>query len=239
MTTSNNPGRGRTTLVLAGILVGLVAIAAVVVLVLNLVQRPEPVPDTEPTGSTIAPPETSEPSAESVCGLAPSSAEVTEAPEAAWTVIGRTSVPNSPTAGPGIVDPSGLRHCFAPSPEGALFAAASLVGASVEGVNREEIARNLVAEGPWRDLAIAQASEPVDTQTFGMSIEGFRMLEYTADAARVDFALRLTTGEYVSYVVDLRWESGDWKLVLADDASPLTPPVELQSAGGYITWSPS
>lgn len=238
MTTSNNRGRGRTTLVLAAVLVGLVAIAAVVVLILNLVQRPDPVP--VPTPSSTMSPEPTEPAgAESICGLEPGSAEVTAAPEASWTVIGRTSVPNSPTAGPGIVDPSGLRHCFAHSPAGALFAAASLVGAAVEGTNREEIAQELVAEGPGRDAAIAQASEPVDSQTFGMSIEGFRVLEYTTDAARVDFALRLTSGEYVSYVVDLRWERGDWKLVLADDGSPLTAPVELQSAGGYITWSSS
>lgn len=71
-----------------------------------------------------------------------------------------------------------------------------------------------------------------------MNVEGFRMLTYDGDSARVDVAVRAAgSGNtvYASAVYDLVWEAGDWKLLPEDASNPLRL-AEIPDAAGYIAW---
>ena len=182
----------------------------------------------------------------STCGLPEGSPAIPrQAPQGiTWELLDGTAVPSAPrTFGPGRVT-DGLRTCYAHSPTGAVLAAAGMFATTGVPSLVEPMMRELTAEGPGRDAALRRlAAEGVQPAPSGGSVQvtGFQVLAYTGDEATVDlaFAVRERGGRagYVSWPATLRWEEGDWKLVL-DDAGEFTAGVQsLPDLTGYVYWS--
>jgi hypothetical protein len=192
-----------------------------------------PSPTTEPTQTASAGP--------SVCGLTEEadSGTLTRAPSATWELVGTVAAPSVEGMGPG-EDDDGLRTCYARTPTGALLAAANVaaMGSSPELIGR--MTEEMTAEGPGRDAALkyleADAAPEIPAGV-RYQIRGFRMLDYTGTEASVDLALGVDGGLTGSFVLDLRWEDGDWKVVLTDDGGLGSLPAPVPDLTGYTLWS--
>lgn len=220
----------------------LALIAAVIVIA--FIPRGGDEPDagsTEPTTTetTSAPSATPAGVEESVCGL-PSSDDTAlgTAPESNWELAGTMAIPVAPeTHGPGVVDDAGFRTCFAHSPTGALYAAASLWAESFNG-DPERVYTDLTADSRARDELLAQieAGEQVGSQgEQSIQVQGFQLQRYDGDIAVVDLAVENDQGAFISLPTPMRWEDGDWKLIIPETGNPGFQ--QLNNLSDYIPWS--
>ncbi|MGW6132388.1 hypothetical protein ACWFNE_20375 [Cellulomonas sp. NPDC055163] len=175
----------------------------------------------------------------SICGLdgVETTGTVTMAPAAEWAFQGTTAYPTSPEFGPAATTTEGIRHCFQQSPEGALFAAANALVQATDPTHSAAWAGYFVSSGPQRDSILSEAGQPSSDSDVRMNIAGFRMLAFDGDAATVDVAVRGSsdgTAIVGSFVYELVWEAGDWKL----DASTQTPFkfAAIPDLAGYVAW---
>lgn len=230
----------RPSFIVAAIVVAALVVAGVIVGV-NVATRDngdgEATP--APTSTTAAP--SAEPTADaggaSVCGLDGEklTGTVTATPEADWQYQGTTAYPTSSTFGPADSDPSGVRTCFQHSPEGALFFAANAIVQGSDPATATAWAEYALADGQYHDTLAAELGA---TGAQGrMSIEGFRVLNYDGDTARVDLAVSTSSGSQpvrVSGVYELVWQDGDWK-ISTDVAEPLNI-AAIPDTSGYTPW---
>jgi hypothetical protein len=236
-----SPFRSRP-FILSVLVVGVIALCAVVVLISNLMGGDdESQSGATPSATSTA---TAVPSAAadpdpSTCGLEgyETSNTMSAVPDTEWELVGTVAAPTAPdTIGPGVVEANGFRSCFAHTAVGALYAASNVVAlGSVSGLG-EELTDKLVVEGPGRTAALEQAGSS-GAATIRYQIAGYSVLAYDGKTARIDIAVNTGSGDLVSFVQSMEWSEGDWKIVLADDGSALVAPAPLSSLGGYTPWS--
>lgn len=233
-TETRNPFRGRG-FIAAAIVVGVIVLAAIVVLVASL-NRGSDEPATPPTGRTSSTP-TADASDESVCGLDgfEKTNTLTQAPESDWELVGTVAAPTEPEgAGPAeIVD--GLRTCYAHTAEGALFLAVNFAAMGTDASLRDRLPQ-LVAPGPGRDALIAAGSESSGS-TLRAQVAGYKIGSYSAKEATVDLAVNYSSGELVSLPLKLVWAEGDWKIQMTDAGKLPLSPAPIANLGGYTPWS--
>jgi len=154
------------------------------------------------------------------CSLAAGSQAVpVTAPVSGWVLVGSMAAPSAPsTIGPEkSID--GVRVCFAHSPAGALFAAASF-WAQATAVPQTVLYGQLAADTPARTVAIRQARgstqrlQDIDGDPGTVSIAGFQYTAYTPAQANVSIVLSGPDGELVSLPCSMLWQAGDWRLVI-------------------------
>ncbi|MPV36103.1 hypothetical protein [Georgenia subflava] len=194
---------------------------------------PVPVPSATPTA---------EPDMASVCGLAQVELDgtVVRAPATtSWSLVGTVAAPEVPGAGPGVVADDGLRTCYARTPVGALVAAANVVAMGSTDLLVPRMTETMTAAGPGRDAALVRLTEPDDSPSPAAryQLRGFRMLGYTGERASVDIAISVGDGALGSFVVDLIWQDGDWKVRLTEDGRLGSPPTQVPDLAGYTLWS--
>lgn len=233
---SRSPFRSRG-FILAAIVVGAIALAAIVVLVTSLLgggndnADPTPAPTTLPTADTGD----SDPS---VCGLEgfEETSSLTAAPDNDWELVGTMAAPTDPTgAGPGEVDSTGFRSCFAHTAEGALYAAVNFVATGTDATIGPRLIE-LVAPGPGRDALEGQPSGG-SASNLRAQIAGYKVSAYSTETATIDLALNYSSGELVSVPLKLVWAEGDWKVEMTATGELPLAPAQLQNLGGYTPWS--
>jgi hypothetical protein len=236
-----SPFRSRP-FILSVLVVGVIALCAVVVLISNLMGSDDEgqsgaTPSATST-ATAAPSAAADPDP-STCGLEgyETSNTISAVPDTEWELVGTVAAPTaSDTIGPGVVEANGFRSCFAHTAVGALYAASNVVAlGSVSGLG-EELTDKLVVEGPGRTAALEQAGSS-GAATIRYQIAGYNILAYDGKTARIDIAVTTGAGDLVSFVQSMEWSEGDWKIVLADDGAALVAPAPLTSLGGYTPWS--
>ena len=232
-TQPSNPFTSRG-FIAAAIVVGVILLAGVIVLVTALTAPHTPVakPTSTPSGPVASGDD------KSVCGLPGFETEssLTTAPNTKWELVGTVATPTDPKgAGPGL-DDKGLRTCYAHTAEGALFAA---VGYLAVGSDARNVPRlyELLADGPVRDQLQATPS-PGDPSSDRLQVAGFKVNAYSASEATIDVAWQVTSAgsQLVSFPTVLRWEHGDWKVVIDKNGPPFAP-SPLASLGGYTPWA--
>jgi hypothetical protein len=180
----------------------------------------------------------------SVCGLEGYEEEssLTAAPVAQWQIIGSMATPQDPdSVGPGTNEDGGtFNSCFAHTAEGALFASINYLATTSDTRNVGRLA-DLIAEGELKDQIEATPPTASDIDDDGRAqVAGFKIDRYSAQEATVDLALAYTggtaNGQLVSLPVVMKWESGDWKVVITPSGPPIAPSA-LSSLGGYIPFS--
>ena len=95
----------------------------------------------------------------------------------------------------------------------------------------------VVAEGPYREELLQDTGSTQSPSNSRLAIQGFRLLSYTGDTARVDIAVRTTvSGQTVAFsgAYDLVWQDGDWK-ISTETSEPLNM-VQIPDISGYIAW---
>ena len=234
----------KPSFIIAAILMAFIIIFGIAIVFINVAKRdvvPVP-PETDQSSSTSSPPPTT-PIVEddaSICGLKGVVLEgsLPIAPETQWQYQDTIAYPISPQYGPGAVSDEGYRYCFQRSPEGALFMAGNAIS---QGTYDHQMAgawlNYVVAEGPYREELLQDTGSAQSLSNGRLSIQGFRLLAYTGDTARVDIAVRATVnGQTVVFsgVYDLVWQSGDWK-ISTETPEPLNM-AQIPDVSGYIAW---
>jgi len=231
----------RPSFIVAAVLVAALVVAGVIVGV-NIATRDngddaQPAPSTTTSAAPSAEP-TAVAGGASVCGLGGEklSGTVTTTPQTEWQYQGTTAYPTSSTVGPADADPSGFRTCFQHSPEGALFMAANAIVQGSDPATATAWADYALADGQYHDTLAAQLGASSGAQG-RISIEGFRILNYDGETARIDLAVATSSGAQavkVSGVYELIWQGGDWK-ISSDVAEPLNI-AAIPDTSGYTTW---
>jgi len=198
-------------------------------------EQPAPAPSTT---ATAAAPAAGEQDA-SVCGLpeGDQSVPVVPPPATSWDLVGTMAAPSAQqTLGPG-VEADGLRSCYAHSPLGALYAASGFLAATTDPTLRLPAFRDLTLAGPGqqRALDLLSGADPGGAGG-GVQIAGFSFLNYDTTSAVIDVALRVEATP-VHLPVTLRWDGGDWKVVLPDTGQPYEAIQPLPNLTGYAPWS--
>lgn len=238
----------RPSFLMAGALVMLLVIAGVVLsIIFTLGGNDDADSNSSKPATTAAPtPDEGEASGSSVCGLdgdVLEEARLSKAPEVdEWEYAGTSAYPISEKYGPGANDPAGFNYCFQRSPEGALFAATSIVPGTINLDTTRAWAEYVLAPGPYRDqllteLANATEPEPGSSDEVRIRVSGFRLLSYTGETARVDLATQVSTGgdsAVISSVFELVWSDGDWKLS-TETVEPFTV-TPIPNMAGYVSW---
>lgn len=187
----------------------------------------------------------------SICGLPgfAASGEVTAAPHVTkWGYEDQSlwPYPTSPAIGPGETSSSsGVRSCFAHTPEGSLFAAANVAAmmTNPQITSNVDAVISFFGQGPeYQTIVHSLRSKGLGSQDQDMDsraeMGGFRVLEYDASHAVVDLAYRGTSmGQSIdmSIVYHLVWSDGDWKL-RSESEAPITSSV-ISSLSGYVVWN--
>jgi hypothetical protein len=183
------------------------------------------------------------------CEVAPGNQDIPRtAPRGTrWQLKGTIAVPSAAAFGPGAAKDD-IPSCFAHSPTGALFATiniyAALSAVSQKGVGDPvSVLRQLIAEGPGRDVAIANARRggaPSKESSSGVQVAGFTIVRYEPASAVIDLAFRVDrpgASGYVHATSTMRWERGDWKLTLSQEGQPFDSMQQIRDLSGYIRWS--
>ena len=133
----------------------------------------------------------------------------------------------------------GVRVCFAHSPTGALFAAASF-WAEATAVPQAVLYGRLAADTPARAVAVEQAQgdtqrlQDIDGDPGAVSLAGFQYTAYTPAQANVSIVLAGPGGEVVSLPCSMLWQGGDWRLVIppGQQLAAATP----ASMDDFVAW---
>lgn len=233
-----SPFRGRG-FIAASIVVGVIALAAIIVLVSSLARSsggPVATPTNKPSSTSTA-----DAGDKSVCGLDgfETKSTLTVAPKNEWELVGTVAAPTEPTsAGPGVTD-EGFRSCYAHTAEGALYAAVNWFALSSDARNIPKLP-SLVEPGAGRDAAIAAAtSSPTAPSDTRLQVAGFKINSYDGQEAVIDVAWTVTSknGALVSLPTVLHWVGGDWKIVLTDKGIFPYASSPLENLGGYTPWA--
>jgi hypothetical protein len=226
--------------VAAAAFLGIVIVAAVGILLINPGEGSDSDRATPPQSGNNDKPGASTDPAASVCGLKAGSQEIPQTPpEAEWELVGTIAAPKTAAVGPGI-DKGKRRLCFAHSPTGALFAAVNFIAVAAIANNDDELMRELTASTKVRDELLAQGDAASGSDpALRMQVAGFRIVGASAKEATVELVFSAaTSGQqgFVGMALPMRWERGDWKVVIASATEPYAA-QRLDSASGYVRWS--
>ncbi|QCU79701.1 hypothetical protein E7744_15405 (plasmid) [Citricoccus sp. SGAir0253] len=240
--TDNPPERNpftRPGFVVAAAFIALIVVGAIVLLASGALNRPaSSQTPTPPTATPAASPEAELSGGDSVCGLdgVATTGTAETPPQVEWTTVGNFPVPGSDKVGPGETTEDGLRTCYQRTPEGALVAAVNYLGAGTDARLVGPVSEYAPAEGPGRKAAIESAREHSGAGSVRAQVVGYQVLNYDGTAAKIDLALQAETGKYSSFVYDLIWEDGDWRIVLTDEGTAPTQPSQIVGLDRYVQW---
>lgn len=154
-----------------------------------------------------------------------------------WSPLGSSYVPSQADVGPGVIESDGFRRCFAPTPAGAVMAAANFVIQGSAGADlRLRLAAEATMPGPGRDAALAATGTGGSTNN-SVQIAAYRVDEVDERAALVTIVVRTADGRLIQGSVPLAWFDGDWKLVVDPLTGAYTVLSPVANLGGTTPWS--
>lgn len=232
-TTSTSRSRG---LLWAGVFVGAVVLALVMILVATLGGSTSL--DEPPGGAagSRSPSPKGSPAAAGLNHQIPS-----EAPGGVrWELYHGFAVPYSDTTGPYRVE--GARATgYAHTPTGALIAGVQIYARALlsEGDRWERVVRAQVVPNEGRKTYITNRSEVTSEVSPGQlgQIAGFRFVSYTDRTAVIQYVSRFpSSGELQVTTYTLRWSDDTWKLVLQPDGGFSPTAQKIQDLTRFVPW---
>ncbi|WP_434741220.1 hypothetical protein [Micromonospora sp. SH-82] len=164
------------------------------------------------------------------------SGRATQPDDLTWRTVGvGYRIPVSPSQGPTQVTGE-LMRCFSRTPIGAVLAA-NIIPLTVTGPEWQAVADQQVLAGRSRDIMTTRRERyPSETtRRGGGTYAGFAVDRYSPDAAVVHLLIRGGTGYAVSQV-ELRWDGGDWKLVLTKIGYTHESLGSVTGSAGFTLW---
>ena len=219
----------------AAVLLGLVLVAGIVLIGVRLLNGGDDASPQHPTATATD----KTPGSTSACGVPDGSQTVpNSAPEADWSLAGKTAAPVSEVFGPSkTVD--GVHTCFAHNPTGALFAAINYYADTTDPAVRT---KTLLAERIFSDANAGKADMGEDGGANALptyQVSGFRVDDATPNRVSVAVVVRSTegptAGQQAAVTFTMGWQSGDWRVIVPPNGQP--PTTAIASLSGYIAWS--
>lgn len=232
--TATSPGRGsgQVSLLLAGVFLGLVILAGLVVALFGGGHGTHQSPAAAlPRPAAPAPPESQ------LDQTIPTSPPA----DVQWQLYQRVALPYSATAGPHIIDGAVARG-YAHTPTGALIAAIQIGARALlsGGGSWRQVAEQQIMPGPGRDRFIQLRSQ---VTTDGSpdprlgQIAGFRFVTYTPETAVIQLATKFSDGDMQVTTGTVQWSDGDWKQVRQPDGSTSPTVQAISDLTGLVPWS--
>jgi hypothetical protein len=173
------------------------------------------------------------------CPAAWSSAtDMSSVSEPVWEMVGTVAAPTLRAVGPARIEKDGYRSCFAPSPAGAVFAAANYVaiGSGLPELGAK-LASTATAPGLGRDAATRGSVEGGASTDRAASIQiAAYQLTFGGTTADVTIVVRSTDGDYAAGTLAMKWVADDWKIVVDPTTGQMTSVRPIQNLGGFIPW---
>lgn len=220
------------SLLLAGMFLGLVVLAGLVVALFGGGHGTQQSPAAAPPPLGVpAPPETQ------LDQTVPTSPPA----DVQWQLYQREALPYSASAGPRTID-GAVARSYAHTPTGALIAAVQIGARTLlsGGDSWRQVAEKQVMPGPGRDRFIQLRSQvtvdgPPDPRLG--QIAGFRFVTYTPETAVIQFATKFSDGHMQVTTGTVQWSDGDWKQLLQPDGSASPTVQEIPDLTGMVSWS--
>ncbi len=193
------------------------------------------------------------------CGLPgfEKSATQTQAPTAAWLLVGESKAPQVKDVGPGVIAADGMRYCYSHTSMGAVLASANLVAIARIPELRDQISAELLllqsGSSPSATRETSPASPTATTASASSSptqsedsaptldIRGFSLVDYSETKATVQLAYEFQgtfvepSRRYFTASISMQWQAGDWRLNTQDlEAIPTGTRADL---AGFTPWS--
>lgn len=80
--------------------------------------------------------------------------------------------------------------------------------------DRDAVVRQQTIPGPGQAVLLGSVANPQSIET----PRGFEIAAYSPDAATIRYRLDTASGDFAC-TTDVRWSSGDWRLLVGDDGS--------------------
>lgn len=226
----------RPGFIIAGLVVALALIGAVVVLLASPDDKGSGPPGSPPVGA----PSGNAPAPDAQCRPTDTDQTIPQTPPTGvtWSLLRSVAIPSSPTAGPMIVK-DGVARCYAHTPVGALIASRQIgVRSGLSPQWRTVIERQLMP-GPGRDTLLKAMATftPSDQPGAYAQTAGFRFVSFSPQIAVIDIASRSPDdGALGTGTTTLLWDGGDWKIQPTTQGTTITPVQPLASLDGYVPW---
>lgn len=217
----------------AGAIIAVLVIALVVVLWPNGNKKNQAA--TESSSSTTSAPASGN-AGSCDAGSSNSKAVMKDAPsDTEWITTASGWVgPKSDKAGPKTDQP--LRECFQHSPAGALNASYwSAIQLNDQATARTYL-QDMAVASPARDKALSQMDQDGPSGEI-FDLRGYKFINYKDDQADLRLLVSAgSNGKKAEMSISLKWDDGQWKLIVPEGLDTSVRQVEDQSQ--FISWGP-
>jgi len=157
-----------------------------------------------------------------------------------WSLNAGFAVPSSATDGPTLHGPAGIGYCYSHTPLGALLAASNLGRGTGTPQQVQDAVLNLSVVPNEYSAQVAKTPAPPDDQSgAGIQLAGFRIVSYFPDQASITLATRVPgrTDTYPQLTVSMQWYEGDWRAVPQAGPALFVTVASAPSLAGFVPWA--
>jgi len=157
-----------------------------------------------------------------------------------WSLNAGFAVPSSATDGPTLHGPAGIGYCYSHTPLGALLAASNLGRGTGTPQQVQDAVLNLsVVPNEYSAQVAKTPATPDDQSGAGIQFAGFRIISYSPDQASITLATRVAgrTDTYPQLTVAMQWYAGDWRAVPQAGPALFVAVASAPSLAGFVPWA--
>ena len=243
----------------SAVLLGLVAVALVIVLI-HAATSPKPAPPAaaSPPGATPgaaplpgtatapggapAPTNAGQEGRPAGCTTSGSDQTIPTSPPTGvtWSLTAGFAVPSSATDGPKLHSPAGIVYCYSHTPLGALLAASNLGRGTGTPQDKQDAVLSLsVVPNEYSAQVAKTPATPDDQSGAGVQLAGFRIISYSPTQASIALAASVAgrTDSYPQLTVAMQWYAGDWRAVPQPGPTLIVTGSSAPSLAGFVPWA--
>jgi hypothetical protein len=157
-----------------------------------------------------------------------------------WSLSAGFAVPSSVADGPTLHGPAGIGYCYSHTPLGALLAASNLGRGTGTPQQVQDAVLNLsVVPNEYSAQVAKTPATPDDQSGAGIQFAGFRIISYSPDQASITLATRVPgrTDTYPQLTVAMQWYAGDWRAVPQAGPALFVAVASAPSLAGFVPWA--
>jgi len=157
-----------------------------------------------------------------------------------WSLSAGFAVPSSVADGPTLHGPAGIGYCYSHTPLGALLAASNLGRGTGTPQQVQDAVLNLsVVPNEYSAQVAKTPATPDDQSGAGIQFAGFRIISYSPDQASITLATRVPgrTDTYPQLTVAMQWYAGDWRAVPQAGPALFVTVASAPSLAGFVPWA--
>ncbi len=242
----------------SAVLLGLVAVALVIVLIHAAVSpKPAPPAAASPPGATPgaaplpgtatapggapAPTNAGQEGRPAGCTTSGSDQTIPTSPPTGvtWSLSAGFAVPSSVADGPTLHGPGGIGYCYSHTPLGAVLAASNLGQGTGSPQEIQDASLKLsVVPNQYSAQVASTPAPPRDNRGSGQ-FAGFRIISYSPDQASIALAASIPgqTDSYPLLTVAMQWYQGDWRAVPQPGPTVVVTGSSATSLAGFVPWA--